>query len=165
MTNYIKMNENDDYLSFGNLCRIIKEVALNKKFSSQSEIFSILFDDDSLSDSTINNYCIGYRNIGDVYKKKYHKYKKEYQDNKLILLDNIRNLISILEGNINNNSSYEEINSNKLLKELCNKLYNVAKNDKNVNDEFTIKISKYLNENKLYECILELLFYIILEHS
>ena len=165
MKTYLKMNEYNDYLSFGNLCRIIKEVSINKTFSSQSEIFSIIFDDDSLSDSTINNYCIGYRNIGNVYKKKYHKCKKEYLNNKLILLDNISNLISILEGNINSNSSYENINNNKLLKELCNKLYNIAKNDKNVSNEFTMKLLNYLNENKLYECIVEILFYIILEHK
>lgn len=165
MKTYIKMNDNNNYLSFGNFCRIIKEVSLNKTFSSQSEIFSIIFNDDTLSDSTINNYCIGYRNIGSIYKKKYHKYKKEYQENKLILLEVINNLISILEGNISNKITYEDINKNKLLKELCNKLYNIAKNDKNVSNEFTIKLFNYLNEHKLYECIIELLFYIILEHK
>ena len=165
MKTYIKMNDNNNYLSFGNFCRVIKEISLNKTFSSQSEIFSIIFDDDTLSDSTINNYCIGYRSIGNTYKKKYHKYKKEYIDNKLIFIDTISNLISILEGNINNNFTYEEINNNKLLKKLCNKLYNIAKNDKNVTSNFTIKLSNYLEENKIYECIIELLFYIILEHK
>ena len=55
MKSYVKMNDSNYYLSFGNLCRVIKEVSLNKAFSSQSEIFSIIFDDDCLSDSTINN--------------------------------------------------------------------------------------------------------------
>ena len=165
MKTYIKMNDNNNYLSFGNLCRIIKEVSLNKTFSSQSEIFSIIFNDDTLSDSTINNYCIGYRNIGNNYKKKYHKLKKEYQENILVLLETINNIIFILEGNINSKLTYEDINHNKLLKELCKKLYNIAKNDKNASNEFTIKLFNYLNEYKLYECIVELLFYIILEHK
>lgn len=165
MKSYIKMNESNDYLSFGNLCRVIKEISLNKTFSSQSQIFSIIFDDDCLSDSTINNYCIGYRNIGSNYKKKYHKYKKEYTNNKLVLIEIIKNLISILQGNINETILYENINNNKLLKELCNKLYNIAKNDKNVSSDFTIKLYKYIKENKICECITELLFYIILEHK
>jgi len=165
MKSYVKMNDNDNYLSFGNLCRVIKEVSLNKTFSSQSEIFSIIFDDDTLSDSTINNYCIGYRNIGSSYKKKYFKYKKEYVNNNLILFDVVCNLISILEGNINSIFSYDEVNKNKLLVLLCNRLYNIAKNDKSVSSKFTIMISSYLKDNKIYECIVELLFYIILEHK
>jgi len=165
MKSYVKMNESNDYLSFGNLCRVIKEISLNKMFSSQSEIFSIIFDEDCLSDSTINNYCIGYRNIGNNYKQKYYKYKKEYTSNKLVLVETISNLISILEGNINELIEYKNINANKLLKKLCNKLYNIAKNDKNVSSDFTIKIYDYLKEDKLYECIAELLFYIILEHK
>ena len=75
MKNYIKMNGNNYYLSFGNLCKIIKEISLNKIFSSQSEIFSIIFNDDCLSDSTINNYCIGYRSIGNNYKKTFEALK------------------------------------------------------------------------------------------
>jgi len=165
MKTYIKMNESNDYLSFGNLCRVIKEISLNKTYSSQSEIFSIIFDDDTLSDSTINNYCIGYRNIGSVYKKKYYKYKKEYQNNKDIFLEVITNLISILEGNIKESTTYENINNNNLLRKLCTNLYNIAKNDKNVNSTFTIKLNNYIKENKLYECTIELLFYIILEHK
>ena len=162
MKTYIKMNESNDYLSFGNLCKIIKEISLNKTYSSQSEIFSIIFDDDTLSDSTINNYCIGYRNIGSTYKKKYYKYKKEYQNNKNIFLEVITNLISILEGDIKETITYENINNNNLLKKLCTNLYNIAKNDKNVSDKFTVMINNYINENKIYECIIELLFYIIL---
>jgi len=165
MKTYIKMNEGNNYLSFGNLCRQIKEISLNKTFSSQSEIFSIIFDEDCLSDSTINNYCIGYRNIGSNYKKKYYKYKKEYANNKLVLINIINNLISILEGNINEFNSYEKINDNKLLEKLCIRLYNIAKNDCNVSREFTKKLSNYLEERKIVECISELLFYIILEHK
>ncbi len=165
MKSYIKMNNSDDNLSFGNLCRVIKECSSSKTFTSQSEIFSVVFDDDNLSDSTINNYCIGYRNIGSKYKKKFQKFKEEYVQNKLVLLDVINNLIKILESTIGYNYTYEEINSNKLLKCVCNRLYNIAKNDKNIDNEFTTKIYLYLEENKLYECISELLFYIILKHK
>ena len=165
MKSYVKMNEGNDYLSFGNLCRVIKEISLNKTFSSQSQVFSVIFDDDCLSDSTINNYCIGYRNIGSDYKKIYYKYRKDYVDNKFILLDVVNNLISILEGNINDSISYENINKNRLLKELCNRLYNIAKNDTNVSSDFTIKLYKYIHDDCFYECIVQLLFYIILEHK
>lgn len=165
MKTYIKMNANDDYLSFGNLCRLIKEVSLNKNFVNQCGIFSIIFDDDCLSDSTINNYCIGYRNIGRDYKKLYYKYKKEYKTNKFIFLEVVSNLISIMDGNVNDSLNYDNINKNKLLKELCNKLYNIAKNDINVSNDFSLKLYEYINNSKLYDCIVQILFYVILEHK
>ena len=73
--NYIKLNIDDNHLSFGNLCRLIKMQAKNKSSAMQSEIFCTLFNVDSINDTTINNYCIGIRAIGleyrELFKKKY----------------------------------------------------------------------------------------------
>ena len=66
--NYIKMNNNDKYLSFGNVVRVIKEVSNNKN-AMQLEIFSSIFDINNVNITTINNYCIGIRAIGLEYKK------------------------------------------------------------------------------------------------
>ena len=41
--NYIKMNDNDNYLSFGNLINIIKKVSNNKN-AMQTELFSTIFN-------------------------------------------------------------------------------------------------------------------------
>lgn len=79
---YIKMNNNEEYLSLGNVFRIIKEESKSKLNALQSEIFYSLFDE-YINDTTINNYCVGVRAIGDAYKqimihkqKKYEKRKK-----------------------------------------------------------------------------------------
>ena len=50
--NYVKLNNNNRHLSLGNLFRILKEETNNKGFTIQSEIFCILFDIDSISDTT-----------------------------------------------------------------------------------------------------------------
>ncbi len=62
-TKYVKMNNNQRELSLGNFCRIVKELSLNKTFANQTEVFYAIFGVDNVSDSTINNYCIGYRSI------------------------------------------------------------------------------------------------------
>ena len=73
--NYIKMNKNQNQLSLGNFCRCTKELAQNKAFANQTEIFYTLFDVTDVSDSTVNNYCIGYRTIGSEFRQKYIAYK------------------------------------------------------------------------------------------
>ncbi len=73
---YIKMNNNEEYLSLGNVFRIIKEESKSKLNALQSEIFYSLFDE-YINDTTINNYCVGVRAIGDAYKQiMIHKQKK-----------------------------------------------------------------------------------------
>ena len=68
---FIKMNENKDYLSLGNIVTCIKNVAIDKDCAMQSEIFCALFDINEINNTTVNNYCIGYRAIGTEYKKIY----------------------------------------------------------------------------------------------
>ena len=162
---HLKMNDNNNQLSLGNLCRIIKEQSQNKTFAGQTEIFCTIFELDTANDSTINNYCIGCRPIGPNYKEQYHNYKKKYQKNKIFMQNIILNLTSILDGYIYTeeylNTTF--LNNNQNLKKLCNSLYNLAKNDTTVPSEFTKKIYLLLTKNTYYECICEILFYIILE--
>ena len=66
---YIKMNEGN-ILSLGNLINAIKKVANNNN-ASQSEIFSCIFSVNNINNTTINNYCIGYRSIPIEYKDMY----------------------------------------------------------------------------------------------
>ena len=67
-SNYIRLNTNDNYLSIGNLFRIIKEESNNLHSFVQSELFYIIFNTDDIADSTGNNYCTGNRSINIKYK-------------------------------------------------------------------------------------------------
>ena len=89
----------------------------------------------------------------------------KYKIDKLSLINLISELINLLHGSIDNLYSYEDINKDELLIKLCKKLYNIAKNDKNINGEFTIKLNNYIKNNKYYECIIQILFYIILDNK
>ena len=163
---FVKLNINDNYLSLGNLCRYIKDISTNKVFASQTEIFCAIFGIDSVSDSTVNNYCIGYRSIGTIYKDIYYNYRKKFSKNKLIMADNVLNIISILDGNIYSKEEFEDvilfINENDNFRKLVNRLYNLAKNDSSVNKKFTIDV-KDMMDNCLYDSFCEILFYIVLE--
>ena len=162
---FIKMNDNNNHLSLGNFCRIIKENSLNKSFSSQSEIFSAIFNIDTVNDSTVNNYCIGSRTIGSDYKEIIYNFKDKYKKNKLYMLDIVLDLISIIDGYVYTEEykNLNFINNNNNLHNVCNKLYNISKNDSSINNEFTNKLYSYLSNYNLYECITEIIFYIILE--
>ena len=81
--NYIKMNNNDEHLSLGNLFRIIKDSSKNKTSALQSELFCILFDLESINDTTVNNYCVGCRSIGSEYKQVFLNKEKRYNKNKV----------------------------------------------------------------------------------
>lgn len=167
MKKFVKMNNNNNHLSFGNLCRIIKETAVSKTFTNQADIFNAIFDCDEINDSTVNNYCIGYRSIGTEFKNTYFNYRKKYEKNKFTLIDNTLNIISILDGyiyiNENNDKTLKLINENENFKKLCNSLYNLSKNDKTVALSFSERIKSYIDSNQQYEAFCEILFYIILE--
>lgn len=165
MNKYVKMNDNDNYLSLGNFCRIVKDISLNKVFASQTDICMILFDDDTLSDSLVNNYCVGYRCISVKYKGVFLEYKNKYKENNLFLVNLVSNLVNLLHGSIDIKYSLKEINSDKLLIELCMKLYNIAKNDRNIDSEFTIELNNYIKCNNYYGCLVQMLFYIILNNK
>ena len=75
---YIRMNNNDNHLSLGNLFRVIKELSKNKYTAMQTEIFCILFGVESINDTTVNNYCVGCRKIGNDYKQIFLNLQKKY---------------------------------------------------------------------------------------
>ena len=78
--NFVRLNINDEYLSLGNLFRVIKERASNPNAFLQSDLFSIIFNTENIADSTVNNYCTGLRAINPKYKKYFQdlKYLKKY---------------------------------------------------------------------------------------
>lgn len=161
---YIKMNNNDEHLSLGNLFRIIKDSSKNKLSALQSELFCILFDLDSINDTTVNNYCVGCRSIGSNYKQIYLNKEKRYTKNHLEFTDNIIGILNIIDGVIHSSikDKAEFINNSDTALTLAKKLYNLAKNDKQVINEFTNKLYILINENKIYECLIEELLFIIL---
>ena len=163
MKKYIKLNNNDNHLSWGNFTRIIKENTINKTGALQTEIFCTIFNIPYIGDTTVNNYCVGSRSINDEYKQIYINYKKKYQTNKNILLETITNLLSIIEGTIYSKTDINIINTSKKLKNICIKLYNISKNDKEVSNELSITINTLISNNNLYESLIEILFFIILE--
>jgi hypothetical protein len=98
MKKYIKLNDNDNHLSWGNFTRIVKEYTVNKSSALQVEIFCTVFDTHLVGDTTVNNYCTGIRSINDEYKQKFLIYKKKYTNNKNILVNTVINLLSIIDG-------------------------------------------------------------------
>lgn len=167
MKKYIKLNNNDNHLSWGNFTRIIKESSINKSSALQVEIFCTIFNIETISETTVGNYCTGLRGINDEYKQIYLNIRKKYQKDKNILINTIINLLSILEGTIHNPKTIKEslslINNSIILKQVCLKLYNISKNDNTTPNTLTNSIKEFINNNNLYEAITNLLFFIILE--
>lgn len=162
---YIKMNNNDNYLSLGNFMRVVKEISKNKTSALQTEIFCTLFDVESVNDTTVNNYCVGIRSIGDAYKQIYLNLSNKYNTNHEVFKDILINLINIMEGKINFESSIEFINNNDSIKTLSYKMYNIAKNDEGVDNIFVEKISNILNEEDYYSFLVEILLHIVLKNK
>ena len=158
------MNNNLNQLSLGNLIRIIKKNSINKHLASQAEIFCIIFDVDNVNESTINNYCIGARCIGDEYKNIYVNLKKKYNKYCSTFIPIVSQISCLLMGNIYDKQSLTQINKNKSLKNVCILLYNISKNDAKVSENFSAKILELINSNDLYNCIAQLLIYVVLEH-
>ena len=166
MRKYVKMNDNDNYLSLGNLFRIIKEISKNTSNSVQTEIFCLLFNVESINATTVNNYCVGLRRIGNVYKQTYLNWQKKYQKNIDVMADTILRLISVIEGhNIDVNDKIDYINKHELFRLLATKLVFIMKNDKKVSTNIVDKINSLIKQDNYYEAFCELLFYIVLENK
>ena len=163
MNNYIKLNDNYNHLSLGNLFNLIKDNAKNKSSAIQSEIFCLIFNVDSISDTTVGNYCTGYRAIGNTYKQTYLNYKKHYEKDKKVLLPIINNIITIMDGYIYEAKTISEINTSASLIKLVHSLHNLAKNDIYVPNKLKKDILNYIDKKDYYEAICNILFYIILE--
>ncbi len=167
--NYVKLNNNNRHLSLGNLFRILKEEANNKNFTIQSEIFCILFNIDSISDTTVNNYCTGVRAINSKYKSIYVLWKNQYKKDETIFKDIILNIIATIDSQTifknreDFKKSLDSINSNAKFNKVCLRLYNISKNDLEVTKEFSSQLKRLLDAKNLYKFFIEILFFVILD--
>ena len=161
---FIKMNNNKDYLSLGNLVNIIKNNSKVKESSIQTQVFCSIFNINNINNTTVNNYLIGYRAIGLEYKKIYLELKEEYKKNKLVFLDIFSNIMTILDEKIYKKEEIDLdiINSSKRLNDVCNDLIKLSLTDINITITFKNKLDELYSNNNLYECFIELLFYTIL---
>ena len=160
---YIKLNNNDNHLSLGNLFNIIKNISKNKSSAIQTELFCILFNIDNISETTVNNYCTGFRSINSTYKQIYINYKKKYHENKNILIPIINNLISIIDGIIYNYETIKELNNLDSLKKLVLSLHPLVKNYIYVPHKLKKEILTNIKNNNYYQAICSILFFIILD--
>ena len=161
---YIKLNDNDENLSLGNLFRLIKEMAKNRVSALQSELFCILFSVDSINDTTVNNYCVGCRSIGTDYKQIFINKEKKYRKNNDEFTDVIIDLMNVLDGVVHSISSnkIEFINNSDSIALLVRKLYNLAKNDRQVKQDFIDIIHRLIEEKNYYDSLVEILIFIVL---
>ena len=162
---FIRLNINDNYLSFGNLFRLIKEKSSNNKTFTQSDIFSAIFETYDIADSTVNNYCTGLRAINSQYKEFIQNKYDKYESNKNIFIDNIRSIIEILESSTIDKITIKQINENNKLKHVCNKLYTISKNDSDVDMVLSNELNKHLNNNDYYSFIIRVIYYVVCEKN
>jgi len=160
---YIKLNDNYSHLSLGNIISVIKDESKNKTSAIQSEVFCAIFNLDYMNESTVNNYCIGSRSIGNDYKQIYINLKRKYEKENTIFINTICNILSIINGSIYDIKNIQVINKNNSLKNITNKLYNISKNDFYVPIEITSKFRDLLNSENYYNLFIEMLIYAILE--
>ena len=161
--NYVKLNNNDNHLSLGNLFNTIKKISVNKTSAIQTEIFCVIFGIDDISDTTVGNYCTGYRSIGSTYKQIYLNYRKHYNKDKTIMINTINNLLSIIDGYIYNFTTIKELNNNSSLKKLATQLNTYAKNDLYVPNKLKKELLNLLKKDNYYEYISQVLFFVILD--
>lgn len=158
---YIKLNETDNFLSLGNIFRIIKKESNCKNTFLQSELFCALFDINNISDSTVNNYITGFRAINSTYKEKIIAKKSKYSKDTTVFYSNVLKVVEILENRVLSNDY--PINSNSKLKDVCEKLFNLAKNDSDTTTQFTENLYNLLSSRNYYAFFIECLFFSILE--
>lgn len=162
--NFVKMNDGTEYVSLGNIFNIIKKNAIDKNNAMQTELFSIVFDTNDVSASSVNNYCIGYRAIAVDYKKLYYYVRDNIKNEKNILEDTIINLINVLEDQINIvENKLEFINSNNRLKVVCEDLYELIREDRNITNKKRFR--DYIENNDLYMFMVDVLCYAILDNQ
>ena len=162
---FIKMNNTINQLSLGNFIQIVKKNSINKHLANQSEIFCTIFNIDDVNESTVNNYCIGARSISDDYKDIYLYLRSQRNDDGNVFLPIISKLVCLIKGMVDDTQSIEDINNNKNLKNICISLYNISKNDNKVSDSFSNGLLENINKNDLYNFIVDILLYVVLEHK
>lgn len=164
---FIRLNTNDNYLSLGNLFRIIKEEADNSNNFLQSDLFSIIFNVDEIADSTVNNYCTGLRAINSKYKSYFKEVKNNFKKDKNTLLVTIGRILELIQDETIDldRITIKEINSSTRLRHICNRLYSISKNDSDVSISLSNKLYSYLEKNDFYHFIIQILFYVVLEKN
>lgn len=160
---YIKLNNNDNHLSLGNLFNTIKKISKNKSSAIQTEIFCIIFNIDNISETTVNNYCTGFRSINSTYKQIYINYKKKYSESTNFMVPTINNLLSIIDGYIYNITTIKELNNIDSLKSLVSSLHPLVKNDIHVPNKLKKEILTYIKNNNYYQALVSILFFVILD--
>ena len=146
--NFIRLNVNDNYLSLGNVFRIIKEESINPNSFWQSDLFCIVFNTENIADSTVNNYCTGLRAINSKYKDYCSSLKNKYKKNDKALLPTIGKILMLINDNddYENSVTMKKIDNDKRLKNICTRLYAISKNDSDVSN----KLSKIYNGKPLF---------------
>lgn len=165
MKNFIRLNINDNYLSLGNLFRVIKEESNNTNTFWQHTLFSIIFNTEDIADSTINNYCTGLRSINSKYKEQILDLKTKFNDNPKILIPILDKILNLIKNNNIIYKNIEQINKSDELKNICQKLYSISKNDIDVNKNISDKLYKLLEDNNLYYFFATVLFYVVLDRK
>lgn len=162
---FIRLNTNDNYLSFGNLFRVIKEESNISSTFLQADLFSIIFDTYNIADSTVNNYCTGFRAINPKYKNYYKDLQLKFEKDETSLVHVISKIVDLIDSNPASDRalSIHEINKNLRLKRICNRLYSISKNDSNVPVNFSNALRSYLEKCELYIFMAKVLFFVILE--
>ena len=162
---FIKMNNNDEHLSLGNLFRIIKDASKNKTSALQSELFCTIFEVDSINDTTVSNYCVGCRGIGGEFKQIFINKERRYRKDNLEFCDNIIGILCIIDGVLYQveKDKVSFINNNDSAYYLAKKLYNIAKNDKDVDKELCKYYGSLIKKGSIYECLVEEFLFIVLK--
>ena len=162
---FIRLNINDNYLSLGNVFRIIKEEANNTNMFLQSDLFAIIFNTYNIADSTVNNYCTGFRAINPKYRSYFKEIENIFEQDKTVFVSTVGKILELIEGKEikADNITIDQINENFKLKHICNRLYNISKNDSDVSIRLSNELYKNLEENNLYDFMAQVLFYVILD--
>lgn len=161
----IKLNDNDNHLSLGNIFRIIKSISINPSSFLQSDLFCIIFNCDSVGASTVNNYCTGIRSINPDYKNYILKQKELYEKDNTIFIPMISSILNLInEGKFSSDIyTLDELNNDNKLKYICSKLYTICKNDNDVDFSLSTKLLSYINNKNYYDFLVEVIFFSVLE--
>ena len=165
MKDFIKLNENDNYLSLGNLFRVIKEESNYNNTFWQPTLFAIILNTEDIADSTINNYCTGLRAINSKYKEYMLDLKTKFNENEEILIPILDKILNLIKKEKIVYKSIAQINKCGELKKICKKLYSISKNDIDVTKDISVKLYKLLESNNLYYFFATVLFYVVLDRK
>lgn len=167
--NYIKLNTTNNHLSIGNIFKIIKDESVDKTNALQTELFCIIFDVDDISSTTVNNYCTGIRAINSYYKQKYIRLYNKFRKDNTCFKDIILSLVYLLDSktvntsNVSFNNALKIINDNSRLNKVCLRLYNISKNDTDVNIELKEDFKKLFDQKNNYTFIIKALYFAIVD--